>query len=295
MEKKLILVGHRSRDTAFRFMNIVIDSLTRKGVDIVFIDHNQLRFETHHTKVWYILSVTRMVDLDGIMADAIFGEEFEGLLKHAKPNAILASRSSIGLNEYICKVEKGAIEADDESLYPQTIFAAGRGNGKTQACIEYIENMVTKGEASMKDIEQMLYVRNDIRGAQMLATAMRELDARLFSRKIPAIEKVHFSGPVTAVIWHDGTKTIVRCGENDTPDPEKGLAMAIAKKALGNTSKYYDTFKEHLPAVEEEAAEATHNPVETAYELLVAYRDRNIIPDMGTIEEIIGHLGEALA
>lgn len=295
MEKKIILVGHRSMSTAFRFMNIVADSLTRKSVDIVYIDHKALCFETRHTKVQYVVGSDGMKLIEGVQADAIFGEEWPGLLAHAKPNAILASKSYIGLNEYICKIEQGAIEGDVDSLYPQTIFANGRSGGKTQACIEHITNMVVKGDVTVKDIEQMLYVRNDIRGAQMLASAMRELDTKLFSRKIPAIEKVHFSGPVTAVIWHDGTKTIVRCGENDTPDPEKGLAMAIAKKALGNTSKYYDTFKEHLPAVGEEAAEATHNPVETAYELLVAYRDRNIIPDMGTIEEIIGHLGEALA
>lgn len=37
------------------------------------------------------------------------------------------------------------------------------------------------------------------------------------------------------------------------------------------------------------------NPVEVVYELLVAYRDANMIPDMGTVEECIGYLGEALA
>lgn len=38
-----------------------------------------------------------------------------------------------------------------------------------------------------------------------------------------------------------------------------------------------------------------YNPVEVAYKLLVAYRDSNMIPDMGTVEELIGYLGEALA
>lgn len=56
------------------------------------------------------------------------------------------------------------------------------------------------------------------------------------------IKKVHFSGPVTVVLWEDGTKTTVRCQEGDIFDPEKGLAMAIAKKALGNTCKWYDEF-----------------------------------------------------
>lgn len=63
----------------------------------------------------------------------------------------------------------------------------------------------------------------------------------------PEIERVHFSGPCTVVIWKDGSKTIVRCRGNDQFDPEKGLAMAIAKKALGNKGRYYDIFKKYLP------------------------------------------------
>ena len=48
------------------------------------------------------------------------------------------------------------------------------------------------------------------------------------------IKKVIFSNPATIVLWNDGTKTVVKCGENETFDEEKGLAMAIAKHALGN-------------------------------------------------------------
>lgn len=61
------------------------------------------------------------------------------------------------------------------------------------------------------------------------------------------IKNVYFNDPVTVILWADGTKTIVRCGEDDIYDPEKGLAMAISKKALGNKGKYYNTFKKHLP------------------------------------------------
>lgn len=72
--------------------------------------------------------------------------------------------------------------------------------------------------------------------------------------KLPAIKTVHFSGPVTAVIWEDGTKTLVRCKEGEVPDYEKGFAMAIAKKALGTNksgSNYYDIFKKYLPKPED--------------------------------------------
>lgn len=61
------------------------------------------------------------------------------------------------------------------------------------------------------------------------------------------IKKVIFNYPATIVIWADGTKTIVKSGDHDVFDPEKGLAMAIAKKALGNQGNYYEVFKKWLP------------------------------------------------
>ena len=57
------------------------------------------------------------------------------------------------------------------------------------------------------------------------------------------IEKVVFNDPATIVIWKDNTKTVVKCQEGDEFDPEKGLAMAIAKKALGNKSNFNNTIK----------------------------------------------------
>ena len=61
------------------------------------------------------------------------------------------------------------------------------------------------------------------------------------------IKKVIFNDPATIVFWSDGSKTVVKRGENDTFDPEKGLAMAISKKFFDNMSYYYDVFKKWLP------------------------------------------------
>lgn len=61
------------------------------------------------------------------------------------------------------------------------------------------------------------------------------------------IKDVIFNPPATIVLWEDGTKTVVKCGENDSYDPEKGLAMCISKKVLGNKSNYYNTFAKYLP------------------------------------------------
>ena len=64
---------------------------------------------------------------------------------------------------------------------------------------------------------------------------------------LPKIEKVIYNGPATIVKWADGTKTVVKCCEGDVFDPEKGLAMAISKKALGDlkeVNKWAKTYEE---------------------------------------------------
>lgn len=60
------------------------------------------------------------------------------------------------------------------------------------------------------------------------------------------IKNVIFNNPATIVFWNDGTKTVVKAS-NEEFDPEKGLAMAIAKKALGNEGNYFNEFKKWLP------------------------------------------------
>lgn len=57
------------------------------------------------------------------------------------------------------------------------------------------------------------------------------------------IKKVIFNEPATIVFWGDGTKTVVKCSKDDEFDPEKGLAMAIAKKFFGNENGYSKNIK----------------------------------------------------
>lgn len=66
-------------------------------------------------------------------------------------------------------------------------------------------------------------------------------------RKANVIEKVIFNAPATVVIWGDKTKTVVKCQEGDTYDREKGLALCIAKKFLGNKSNFNEVFKKWIP------------------------------------------------
>lgn len=63
-----------------------------------------------------------------------------------------------------------------------------------------------------------------------------------------SITNVIFNPPATIVFWSDKTKTVVKCDcELEPYDPEKGIAMAIARKMLGNNKyEYYNTFKHWL-------------------------------------------------
>lgn len=67
---------------------------------------------------------------------------------------------------------------------------------------------------------------------------------KMFMRQ-PEIKKVIFNDPATIVYWEDRTKTVVKC-EKEKYDPEKGLAMAIAKKAMGNQGNYFEVFKKWI-------------------------------------------------
>lgn len=59
---------------------------------------------------------------------------------------------------------------------------------------------------------------------------------------LPEIKDVMFNGTATIVFWVDDTKTVVKAVGEEF-DPEKGLAMAIAKKALGNKGNYFNKIK----------------------------------------------------
>lgn len=61
-----------------------------------------------------------------------------------------------------------------------------------------------------------------------------------------SIDKVIFNPPATIIKWRSGEKTVVKCGENETFDPEKGLVMAIAKYEMGNKGNYYNQINKIL-------------------------------------------------
>lgn len=112
------------------------------------------------------------------------------------------------------------------------------------------------------------------------------------------IKKVIFNDPCTIVLWADGTKTVVKTQNNEVYDAEKGLAMCISKKALGNKGNYFEVFKKHTdkhPYVGMKPEE--YSKAELAYHRLMnCLHDKKALKsDMtAAMEEAIGYLGEVL-
>ena len=55
--------------------------------------------------------------------------------------------------------------------------------------------------------------------------------------------RVIFNDPATIAFWPDGTKTVVKCGEDDAYDKEKGLALCYMKKVFRNKGNYNEVLK----------------------------------------------------
>lgn len=110
---------------------------------------------------------------------------------------------------------------------------------------------------STKELNTVTLRKKDERGNEMPTnySGSFETVSWVYLDSIPTIKKVIFNYPATIVLWSDGSKTVVKCQDGDIYDPEKGLAMAISKKALGNKGNYCEVFKKWLPEDEEDVAE----------------------------------------
>lgn len=157
------------------------------------------------------------------------------------------------------------------------------------------------------------YVKNDVNTTSSLIDSLEELKLNLL------IRNVIFNPPATIIFWGDGTKTVVKCQNDEEFDPEKGMAMAIAKKHFGNkgsycnqikkwTEKYEEeqpTWKGYFDAFTERVREKAeiirdadkHNKVVKAYKILVnaiSYKRPRKSDLEAAMEEAIGYLGEVL-
>ena len=97
------------------------------------------------------------------------------------------------------------------------------------------------------------------------------------------IKNVVFNNPATIVFWTDGTKTVVKCGKDEEFDPEKGLAMAISKRFLGDKGNYYEVFKKWLS--EKETTQVSEDIKEKIKDAGNAFV-RGIKDAIGTVESM---------
>lgn len=66
---------------------------------------------------------------------------------------------------------------------------------------------------------------------------------------IPGVKQVIFNYPATIVIWDDDVKTVVECQKGDNYDMEKGLAMCICKRMMGNMSNFNKQIRKYTDDV----------------------------------------------
>ena len=100
--------------------------------------------------------------------------------------------------------------------------------------------------------KELSYCRNDVEITKKAYNSF--FDAK--NTATIGIRKVIFNDPATIIFWNDGTKTVVKA-DGEAFDPEKGMAMAISKKMLGNEGNYYDVFKKWLPKDETSSSDVS--------------------------------------
>ena len=138
---------------------------------------------------------------------------------------------------------------DERTINPMKFYMSmTRQNGKRQA-----QDLIDKKD----QFDAFLYAMHDAEVTESMWDAYRVMVNSTYGLpklRIPShlrVKDVIFNDPATIVFWEDGTKTVVKAVNEDF-DPEKGLAMAFTKKALGNQGNYFKQLKKWIPTKEEE-------------------------------------------
>lgn len=68
------------------------------------------------------------------------------------------------------------------------------------------------------------------------------------SKPTGGVENIYLNEDKGTVVikWLDGTKTKVKCQDNEPFDAEKGIALCFMKKAFHNRGCYNDVFKKYV-------------------------------------------------
>ena len=90
-----------------------------------------------------------------------------------------------------------------------------------------------------KDISELMLMNDPVEG---LYAKMR---TNLANGAIDPKEVI-FAPPATIVYWQDGTKTVVKCSEEDEFSEEMGFVLCFMKKWFGNTGKFNNYINDAL-------------------------------------------------
>lgn len=267
--QKVIFVALSSYHEAMRSCRDIRETLHHLGIEVTMV--TPTRFRTEYTYVYFIDVYDPRCEqyLQGLRPDAIFGwRDLRERLEYRATD--MTEYPECGLSEYIRKIHTG------HEFLNKTLVMAGRGNGKSYTSLKYLERIMQNSVYGKSMYEPKLwittasdarrawekqqavyqYLMNDIETTKEcvknMPIIMRTNESGTLQfvwnpyNRIPSIKNVIFNNPATIVFWDDGTKTVVKCQEGETYDPEKGLAMAISKRMLGNKYDYYHTFKHWL-------------------------------------------------
>ena len=90
-----------------------------------------------------------------------------------------------------------------------------------------------------KDISELMLMNDPVKG---LYTKMRTN----LSKGAIDPKEVIFAPPATIVYWQDGSRTVVKCSEEDEFSEEMGFVLCFMKKMFGNTGKFNDCINDAL-------------------------------------------------
>lgn len=102
---------------------------------------------------------------------------------------------------------------------------------------------VIEDNVSTRELPIGVYVR-EITSAKVVSVP---------SKPTGGIENIYLNEDkgVVVIKWIDGTKTKVKCQNNEPFDAEKGIALCFMKRAFHNRGCYNDVFKKYIGEVNE--------------------------------------------
>lgn len=123
-----------------------------------------------------------------------------------------------------------ATRRQNDDLRNQLIYSLEKDSLHSVEVMQHFsENMRSENTVTFANIDPNLIETGKVAGAA------------------PGVKQVVYNDPATVVYWDDGTKTVVKCHEEDVYDERTGFLLCCAKKLFGNTGRFNEVVKEHAP------------------------------------------------